>query len=172
MPEVEKIIKDIKLPKNFKVLEIGPGRDVEFKNYFENLGGEWTGIDVEGETSPNFHIGNMDDLSFNNNSFDLVFSCHSFEHCENPIKALKEMKRVSKKFILILTPYHCIHQVIKADVDHIFCLTQLQMTRLFMYVGIGIGGIHVQKIEGLSEQDYNLISLGDVEVIKEVEGGK
>lgn len=163
MPEFIKALSNFNFKKGFKVLELGPGEDTEFKTIFKDGGGSWTGLDVEGNKSNDYLIGSMDNIPAEDNYFDLVFSCHSFEHCENPIKALREMKRVSKKGIIILTPYHCVHQVVNADADHIFCLTALQMTRLFFYVNIGIADIHVQVIEGFKEQDYNLISVGDVE---------
>ena len=102
----------------------------------------------------------MENLPYEDDSFDLIFSCHAFEHCENPLKALREMKRVSKKWVIIITPFHCKHQILNADFDHIFCLTEIQMKRLFRYTGIIEDKIYVQDIMGAKEQDYNLISIG------------
>lgn len=43
-------------------------------------------------------------LSYKNNSFDLVICTEVLEHLENPQKALQEMLRVSKKYLLISVP--------------------------------------------------------------------
>ena len=101
----------------------------------------------------------MEDLPFGDNTFDLVFSCHAFEHCENPLQALKEMKRVSKKWVLIFTPYHCKHHVLDSDSDHIFVLTEMQMRRLMGYVGFK-SNIYV-SVPRNPEQFWNLVSIGE-----------
>lgn len=40
-------------------------------------------------------------LPFKNNSFDLVYAIDVLHHCNNPLFALKEIMRVSSKYILI-----------------------------------------------------------------------
>jgi len=149
--EVEFFFKD----KNFKtVLELGAGNDTTFKDKFSDL--NWKTTDA---TYGIF----MEDLPFEDKTFDIVFSCHAFEHCINPIKALTEMKRVSKQYIYIITPYHCWHQVLGADNDHIFCLTDMQIERLYRYVGIKEGNIYVYKVPNKTEQFWQLVSIGKIE---------
>jgi len=46
----------------------------------------------------------MHDMSYPDNSFDLVFARDSFEHSESPIQVLSEMARVTKKYISITLP--------------------------------------------------------------------
>lgn len=53
----------------------------------------------------NFVQGDVYNLHFNNNSFDLVSAVEVIEHLEDPEKAIKELQRVSKRFVLITVPY-------------------------------------------------------------------
>jgi SAM-dependent methyltransferase len=151
--DIDKLLKDISV-KDLNCLELGAGGKEDFKEKFEEHNvKEWIMTDRDTEVY-------MESLPYEDNSFDLVFSSHAFEHCEAPLQALKEMKRVSKDWIIIVTPHHCEHQVLNADEDHIFVLTEMQMKRLFKYCDIPIYKIYTQKLEGKKEQDYNLISIG------------
>jgi len=155
MLEIEKFLKDINV-NDFTCLELGAGTSTEFENKFIEKGAkEWIRTDSE------YGIF-MENLPYPDKSFDLIFSCHAFEHCRHPLIALFEMKRVAKKFIIITTPNHCEHQVLKADFDHIFCLTEMQMKRLFNYLRIPEYGIYTQTENIAKEQDWNLISIGDL----------
>ena len=126
--------------------------DLQLGDFKDKFDCDWICTDMENDVF-------MEDLSkFKDNSFDLVFSCHAFEHCENPLKALREMKRVSKKFIFIITPHHCWHHVLGADNDHIFCFTRYQMTRLLFYIGLKYI-VYTQELN-LNPQFWSLISIG------------
>jgi SAM-dependent methyltransferase len=46
-----------------------------------------------------------DQLPFKDNAVDFVFSSHVLEHFPDPIKALKEWVRVSRKFVLVFVPH-------------------------------------------------------------------
>lgn len=52
-----------------------------------------------------FDGGNLESIP--DNSYDFILSCHSLEHMANPIKALKEWKRVIKNnsYILMIIPH-------------------------------------------------------------------
>ena len=156
MIEIEKFLEKENVT-SYKCLELGAGTSQEFQQkFYHHSVSEWITTDSTTGTY-------MENLSeYEDKSFDIIFSCHAFEHCENPIQALREMKRVARKIIIIATPYHCVHQVLRADADHIMVLTELQMKRLFKYVGIPEYKIYTQMLEGVREQDWNLISLGDL----------
>lgn len=48
--------------------------------------------------------GDIYKLPYKDNSFDLVMCTEVLEHLENPKKALKELKRVTKKYLLLSVP--------------------------------------------------------------------
>lgn len=52
----------------------------------------------------NLKQGSIYKLSHKNNSIDLVICTEVLEHVEDPIKALKELVRVSKKYLLLSVP--------------------------------------------------------------------
>jgi ubiquinone/menaquinone biosynthesis C-methylase UbiE len=47
---------------------------------------------------------NIENLPFEDNSFDIVTCHHTIEHIINPGKAISELKRVAKKQLIIVTP--------------------------------------------------------------------
>lgn len=52
----------------------------------------------------NFCAGSIYDLSFKKSSFDLIIATEVLEHLENPEKALREIKRISKKYCIFSVP--------------------------------------------------------------------
>jgi len=52
-----------------------------------------------------FLQGSAYDLPYDENSQDLVTAVETIEHLENPVEAVKELRRVSKKYVLITVPY-------------------------------------------------------------------
>jgi len=161
--ELEKFIDRFGLHKgtNKKVLDIGCGMPIDFKIYFESIGYEYVGLDNDEKCKNSYIInGDMFKIPSPNNYFDIIFSCHAFEHSTNPINSLKEMLRVTKKYIFIATPYPCEQQILKADYDHIFVMNVMQMKRLFAYCGIRTIDIYVDDKQE-KEQDWNIISIGE-----------
>lgn len=60
------------------------------------------------DISPTKKLINKEDvqnLSFKDNSFDIVICQEVLEHVPNPIKAISELKRVAKKQLIISVPY-------------------------------------------------------------------
>lgn len=161
MPTFDEFLMQLKMQdtSNWKVLEIGPGQSREFKTKFERLGIKWTGLDFI--QFQDVTLGNMENMPFDDKSFDIIFSCHSFEHTVNPIQTLKEMKRVCKKKIFLITPFHCQHQILEGDPTHRFVFTDIQMRRLLIDVGIYPRRIYIQK-NAEKEQDWNLITMGEL----------
>jgi len=52
----------------------------------------------------NIKRGDIYNLVYEDNSFDLVICTEVLEHLENPAKALKEIERVSSKYVLLTVP--------------------------------------------------------------------
>lgn len=48
--------------------------------------------------------GNIENLPFEDNAFDIVTSHHTIEHVLNPEKAIIELKRITNKQLIIVTP--------------------------------------------------------------------
>lgn len=66
------------------------------------------GIDFKVETvknsNPKFISGNILSLPFSNNSFDTVICTHVLEHIPNLQKAVEELRRVTRKKLIIVVP--------------------------------------------------------------------
>ena len=134
-------------------------RGTELKSYFTDKGFKWIGVDRVGDSEVN--QGLMESMPFPNEFADVLFVCHAFEHCEYPIKALQEFKRVLKPngYLFIATPSPCEHQILKGDDDHIFVLHPMQMIRLLKYSGWEDGTSYIQSKDIPKEQDYNVITI-------------
>jgi len=159
MAAFNEFFKKVKFPQGAKVIDIGC-RDQALKGVFKVYGIGWEGVDKEGGDSIlKGHMENMNMIS--DNIYDLVFSCHSFEHCEKPISALKEFKRILKPngYLFMSTPFPCEHQILRADKDHIMCLNLMQIERLLDYVGFKLVKIYVQFNDD-REQNNNIITIG------------
>jgi len=94
------------IPPESKVLDIGCGEGskiIELDNLISNL--DCYGIDISRqaiqsarEQAPHikFESGNIEQLPYPDNQFDVVFSTFTFEHVTNPQAILDEMLRVLK----------------------------------------------------------------------------
>lgn len=161
LPEVKKFLNTHAV-NGWKVLEVGHGYREDFKVLFKNNDMAYTAIDRDKVADKRDYevFGMMEDMRmFKDKEFDLIFCCHAFEHCEHPIEALKEFKRVCKKFIFIITPNYCSKQITEGDIDHIFVLTDMQMAKLFNYLNISH---HIYNTENSRVADIDLITIGDL----------
>jgi SAM-dependent methyltransferase len=52
-----------------------------------------------------FQAGSAYELPVESNSFDLVIACEVLEHLEDPAKALAEIDRVAKRWVLVSVPW-------------------------------------------------------------------
>ncbi|OGH24796.1 MAG: hypothetical protein A3B47_00245 [Candidatus Levybacteria bacterium RIFCSPLOWO2_01_FULL_39_24] len=83
-----------------KLRENGLGKKIEGVEYSKES------IDFGKKLFPNLTIkqGSVYDLPYKDNSFDLIICTEVLEHLESPTKALKEMLRVSNKYLVISVP--------------------------------------------------------------------
>jgi SAM-dependent methyltransferase len=90
------------LGRGARVLVVGCGSGIEAAVLGSQLGADVWGIDIQDEfdASASKHaslaVGDAMQLSFGDESFDLVFSYHALEHISDPAIALSEMARVLK----------------------------------------------------------------------------
>ncbi len=87
-----------------KWLEVGCGR-----GFLQDVIEDYTGVDISSTVSEfmekPFYCAPAEDLPFENNHFDGIWSYAVLEHVDNPEKALQEMRRVLKPGgILFLSP--------------------------------------------------------------------
>ena len=129
--------------KNLRIqsfLDVGCGEGFTLNKLKENkIGKVHEGIDYSREAIslgkkayPDLHIseGNIYNLKYKDNSFDLVICSEVLEHLEDPQKALKELSRVSKKYILLSVPNEPWFYIFNytqwgKDIDHINKWTSL-----------------------------------------------
>lgn len=90
--------------KPASVLEVGPGSGV-FKTNAQQFGLQIETVDIDEELKPD-HLGTVTDLSFADNSYDLVCAFQVLEHMpyEDSLKAFAEMVRVSKRYVVLSLP--------------------------------------------------------------------
>lgn len=107
LPKIDLIRKQVPLEKSTRLLDVGCGNGF-FSYHFEPLC-DTTGVDFSEKMLAKNPIRQkllMDasQLSFQDMSFDVVF-CHALlHHVEDIDRVLREMKRVSRKFVVVLEP--------------------------------------------------------------------
>lgn len=97
-----------------KILDVGCGegftlnklRENKIGNYIEGVEYLQDAIDLGKKLYPEIKIkkGNIYSLPYINNQFDMVLCTEVLEHLDDPVKGLKEIIRVSKKYCLISVP--------------------------------------------------------------------
>jgi 2-polyprenyl-3-methyl-5-hydroxy-6-metoxy-1,4-benzoquinol methylase len=115
-----------------RLRENGIGKRLEGIEYLQ------AAIDLGKQTYPDIKIvkGNIYELPYKDNSFDLVLCTEVLEHLEKPQDALKELVRVSKKYLVISVPnepFFMLAQLIRGknwsrfgnDIEHINHWTML-----------------------------------------------
>jgi len=97
------------LPSNVNsVLDVGCGtgfaQDLLKVQSYTGITASENDRKVAREKKRNVRLGDMTYLTFNNESFDLIFARHVLEHSPFPILTLMEWYRVSRKYLLLVAP--------------------------------------------------------------------
>jgi 2-polyprenyl-3-methyl-5-hydroxy-6-metoxy-1,4-benzoquinol methylase len=108
------LIKEVKELSPQSILDVGCGEGFTLNKLKENgVASKLEGVDflhaaveIGSKVHPDLHLkqGNIYDLPYKDNAFDVVLCTEVLEHLENPEKALKELKRVTKKYCIISVP--------------------------------------------------------------------
>jgi len=100
----EYALTQLKLNDHMNLLDIGCGSGI-FSDLAQSKGISITGIDAcenlirrakQRNSDANFLVGDMEELPFNNDSFDVVCGFNSFQYAGNIKNAFTEAKRVLK----------------------------------------------------------------------------
>lgn len=109
--EWDQLINLIGTSNNIKVLDAGCGTGQAIRYISSKTSWDLQGIDFSSNAKVywgdiNAKIGNVNNIPFRDNFFDLVFSSHTFAHFKDPRKFLNEVFRVLKENgkIIIITP--------------------------------------------------------------------
>jgi len=91
-----------------KILEIGIGNK-SVSTILKNFGYDITTCDFDASLRPDY-VADIRELPFKDNSFDAILACEILEHIpfKDVPKALGELRRITKKYVVISIPYACI----------------------------------------------------------------
>ena len=97
-------IKEVEELQPSNIMEVGIGSGI-FGNLIKFLGYKYTSVDFDETLTPDV-VASVLDLPFEENTFDVSVSFQVLEHLEYDsfVPALKELRRVSKKNIVISLP--------------------------------------------------------------------
>jgi len=110
----EEFFKMIKRANPEKILDVGCGEGVTLNRIKQmKIGKKLEGVDnfdeaikIGKETFPDLTLKKADiyDLPYKDNSFDMVLCNEVLEHLEKPQHAIKELMRVSNRYLLLSVP--------------------------------------------------------------------
>lgn len=108
-PKIEYLSNFVTLDKNTSVLDVGAGNGF-FSYYFDRVADvtavDYSQVMIDRNSVAKKYVMDARNLKFEDNTFDLVF-CHALlHHIEKGERkvVVNEMRRVSKKFVVILEP--------------------------------------------------------------------
>lgn len=105
----KKILSRIRLNHILKLIGNGKSvldagcRTLYLKKKIESRGMDYTAIDIN-PREKGIICHNIEEMSLKDNSFDITICSQVLEHTYNPIKAMKELKRVTRKKLIISIP--------------------------------------------------------------------
>ncbi len=127
------------------ILEVGKGNGI-VSEYLKKLGYQVTTCDFDENLKPDY-VEDIRKLSFSENSFDAVLAYEVLEHLpfQDFEKALEELKRVSKKNILISLPYRSTGFEWVFKFPFIRTLCEKDFFDFFLRIPLKFGGIKISK---------------------------
>lgn len=113
IPLFEAVLQETAVGKNTAVLDIGCGSGI-FCEMAAKRGARVSGLDAsehllaiarERVQSGDFRTGEMEELPYDNQTFDVVTGFSSFQFAANPVNALKEARRVSRTGTVVIAVF-------------------------------------------------------------------
>lgn len=107
LPKISVLSRYVHLTPQTRLLDVGCGNGF-FTYYFDKVcdvhGIDYSEKMLEINPVKKTSLMSADALKFDDNSFDVVF-CHALlHHVESIVKVIQEMRRVSRKYVIILEP--------------------------------------------------------------------
>jgi len=126
-----------------KILEIGKGSGF-FADYMKKLGYEVKTCDFDKNLQPDI-VADVRSLPVADNSFDLVTAFEVLEHIpfEDVPRALAELSRASKKWVIISLPYRSTGFEWICKFPGIRTIFKLPLVSIFLGIPLRFGGIKV-----------------------------
>jgi len=105
--KIKEILKFIKPNKNMSLLDVGCGNGFftePFSKIFNTKGVDFSQKMLSMNPVKGCEVQDANNLKEKDSSFDIVFCSNLLHHLENPERAIKEMKRVSRKYVILSEP--------------------------------------------------------------------
>ncbi len=142
---VDKFTKFTGVRKDLSVLDLGCG-EAFLQELFEYLGYSYLGVclgeDYRVARAKGRKVVHEDFsfLSFEDNSFDLLFSRHSLEHSPMPLLTLMDWHRITKRWLALVLPSPVFWEY--KGQNHYFVLNDAQWRNLFEKAGFEVTYFH------------------------------
>ena len=83
--------------------------------------------------TPNFHVANAESLPFEDDAFTAIIARHCLEHTDNPLQALREMRRVCSGKVQVWVPSQW-----KRDMSpsHLYAWSPIELANLMRKAGL------------------------------------
>ena len=98
--------------------------------------------------------GDMNALQFQDGTFDMVFSSHSFEHTNRPVVAAQEITRVTKAGGLI---YICVPSDFADPHEHDDCTLYENINEIPVLFGLNALMMYEQKVDSYWMPEYRIL---------------
>ncbi len=161
--------------EDFKILEVGKGNGT-VSDYLRKLDYQITTVDIDPELKPD-QLADIRKLPFKANAFDLITAYEVLEHLpfEELETVLKELKRVSQKYVIISLPYRSTGFEFIFKFPLVRSLAKKSFFDIFLRIPLKFGGFetsgqHWWEIDGgrYSLRKLRRILSGYFKIVKEV----
>ena len=125
------------------ILEIGKGNGT-VSDYLKKLGYNLISVDIDPNLKPDI-VADVRQLPMKDVEFDLVMACEVLEHLpfEDFEKTLEELKRVSKRYVLVSLPYRSTGFEVVFKFPFIRTILRMPILSLFFRIPLKFGGIKI-----------------------------
>jgi SAM-dependent methyltransferase len=107
-PKLDYIRRTVPLNETTTLLDVGCGNGI-YSYYFAEICRQVTGVDSSRNMLSENHCSNVvqsdaGDLPFQTESFDVVFEANLLHHVEDRSRVVREMARVSRRWVILIEP--------------------------------------------------------------------